>query len=454
MGSHNIESIRAAFEAHEVRRVKVAGTDVDGVLRGKYVSVEKFWSIVEGGMGFCDVVFGWDSADELYDQPTVTGWHTGYPDAPARIDLDTFRLIPWEPHTAAFLIDFVNKDGSPNPVSPRQLLRKVLDKARSMGLEPVTATEFEFFIYRETPWSMADKGGRSPAPLDPAMMGYSWLRTSQASDLMHALMDELAAFGVPIEGLHTETGPGVYEAALRYEAVLESADRAVLFKNGAKEICHRHGVMASFMAKPSSKLPGCSGHLHQSMWNLDRSRNLFHDPDGPHGTSKLLSQYVAGQLALMPELVAMIAPNINSYKRLVPGTWAPTRANWGLENRTCALRVIPGSSKATRVEYRLAAADINPYLAYAASIAAGLHGIEHGLECPPPIVGNGYDDTKSPALPFSLRGAADALERSETARALFGDTWVDHYVLTRRWECRKAEAAVTDWEIQRYFELA
>ena len=452
--SESIQRVREQFEEHGIRRVKIAGTDVDGILRGKYIALDKFWSVVEGGMGFCDVVFGWDSADELYDRPTVTGWHTGYPDAPATIDLDTFRVIPWEPNTAAFLLDFIGQDGQPVEVSPRQTLRRVVEKARNMGFEPITSAEFEFFIYQETPWSIAEKGYQDPRPLDPGMMGYSWIRTSQYSDLTHAIFDLLSDFQVPLEGFHTETGPGVFEAAIQYTNALESADRAVLFKAAVKEICHRHDVMASFMAKPSNSLPGCSGHLHQSLWHIDDDRNAFFEQGAEHNVSDTLRHYVAGQLKLMPELLALIAPNINSYRRLVPGLWAPTRANWGWENRTTALRVIPGSKKSTRVEYRLAAADINPYIAKAASIAAGLYGVENAIEPPPAIVGNGYDDTDSPALPRTLRQATDALDASEVARALLGETFIDHYVLTRDWECRQAEKAVTDWERERYFELA
>jgi glutamine synthetase len=451
--ANQIEKTRDLFEKHNIQHVKLGGTDLDGILRGKYISLEKFWSVLEGGMGFCDVVFGWDMMDELYDKPSVTGWHTGYPDAPAKVDLSTFRVIPWEANTAAFLLDFEDANGTPNEVSPRQILKKVIEKCREMGFEPYTATEFEFFIYNETPKSIEAKGFRNAETMDPGMFGYSWTRTSQCADLTHAILDDLKAFGIPVEGFHTETGPGVFEAAIQYDKALESADRAVLFKTAMKEICHRHQTMASFMAKPSSKLPGCSGHQHQSLRNIDDQSSAFFDPTKEHGVSDKMKHYVAGQLALMPALCAMIAPTINSYKRLVPGLWAPTTANWGYENRTCALRVISGSAKSIRVEYRVSGADINPYIAAAASLASGLYGIENELSVPAPIAGNGYDDKDSPQLPSTLRAAAQALSESKEAREIFGDTFVDHYVLTRDWECRQAEAAVTDWELARYFEL-
>ena len=449
--AERVKRVREQFDQHGVKRVKIGGVDVDGVLRGKYISLDKFWSVVDGGMGYCDVIFGWDIADELYDRETVTGWATGYPDTPAFVDLDTFRMIPWEPNTASFLLDFIGEDGAPNPVSPRQLLQRVIAKAEAMGLLPVCSVEYEFFIYRETPWSLAEKGYKDPQPLDPGMFGYSWLRTSQSSDLTHDLLDLLDEFRVPVEGFHTETGPGVFEAALLYDDALESADRGVLFKTAVKEICTRHECTASFMAKPSATLPGCSGHMHQSMWNLDKSNNVFFDPATADKTSKVLASYVAGQIELMPQILALIAPNVNSYKRLVPGLWAPTAATWGVENRTCALRVIPGSEKATRVEYRLSGADINPYLAYAASIASGLYGIDNDLEPPPAVIGNAYE-VDAVQLPRTLGEAAEALSKSEAARALLGDTFVDHYVLSRNFEVRQSQKAVTDWELARYFE--
>jgi glutamine synthetase len=448
-----IEQLRKQFEQNAIRRVKIGGFDIDGILRGKYVSVEKFWSIVENGMGFCDVIFGWDSSDVLYDRPGITGWHTGYPDTAAVVDLNTFRLIPWEENTAAFLLDFQDTSGRPLEVSPRQVLRKVLAKARAMDLSPTCSCEFEFFIYDESPQSVNDKAFKNPRPLSPGMFGYSWLRTSQRAPLVHALFDQSAQFGIPIEGFHTETGPGVFEAAIRYSDALTAADRAALFKTAAKEICHQYGLMASFMAKPANGLPGCGGHTHQSIWSLDGTTNLFFNPADPDLMTDLMRHYLAGQLALMPELCALFCPNVNSYKRLLDGNWAPGAATWGIENRTTALRAIPGSEKSTRIEHRLPGADLNPYLAMAAMIASGLYGIEHKLECPAPTRGNAYE-SDAPKLPSSLAKAVASLRRSEIARELLGDTFIEHYLLTRDWEVRQAEKAVTDWELKRYFELS
>jgi glutamine synthetase len=448
----SLDGVRRWLEEKGVRQVKVGAVDIDGVWRGKYISLEKFYSAAKGGLGFCDVVFGWDIGDELLDNTQVTGWHTGYPDTQARVDLGTGRIIPWEPDTAAFLLDFVKPDGTPFEVSPRQLLQKVGQRARAQGFLPKFGAEYEFFVFKETPQSLKDKGYQDLTPLTPGMFGYSWLRTSQSAPFVHALMDGCNAFGLDIEGFHTETGPGVFEAAIRYGDLEASADRAVLFKTVVKEIAARHGLTACFMAKVNAKLPGCSGHVHQSLWDLDGEKNLFHDADAADGMSRTLRHYLGGQIALMPELTALYWPTINSYKRSVENTWAPTTATWGRENRTTAVRVIGDSPKAMRLEYRQLGADMNAYIGMAASLAAGLWGIENEVEPPPACAGNGYQ-VDAPPLPRSLKDAVALLKHSEHARELLGEAFVDHYVRTREWEVRQHERAVTSWELERYLEM-
>jgi glutamine synthetase len=435
-------------------KVKVAITDVDGVLRGKYIHKEKFLSAVEGGFGFCNVIFGWDAGDVCYDNARYTGWHTGYPDAQARIDLSTYREVPWDNRVPFFLADFQNDAGVPLGVCPRQLLKKVVDRARAAGFEAVMSLEYEWFNFRETAQTLADKGFTAPQPLSPGMFGYSVLRMNQSQPFLNALFDEMAAFRVPIEGLHTETGPGVFEAAILYSDPVEAADRAVLFKTGAKEIGHRFGILPTFMAKWNADLPGCSGHIHQSLWDRDGKTNLFHDERDPHRMSGLFKSYLAGQMHAMAELLPFFAPTINSYKRLVEGAWAPTKVNWGVDNRTTALRVIPGSPKSTRVETRVNGSDTNSYLALAAALASGLHGIERKLTLPAgPVTGSGYADTTAATLPRNLHEATLRLEQSELARELFGAEFVEHFVATRKWEWRQYSRAVTNWEMARYFEI-
>ncbi len=368
-----LQNIRELFEKHHIQRVKLGAFDIDCTLRGKYVSLEKFWSAVESGIGFCDVIFGWDIGDALYDNAKVTGWHTGFPDATARIDPNTFRIIPWEPGTAFFLLDFVNVAA----IAPRQVLQRVIDKAREYTA--YFSAEYEFFFFRETPQSLREKNYRQLTPLSPGAFGYSILRASENSGLALQLLDQLAAFGVPIEGFHTETGPGVYEAAIALDQALEAADKAALFKTAVKEIAARHSLIPTFMAKWNADLPGSSGHLHQSLRGAGSQKNLFAD------MSPLMEKYIAGLVTNLPELTAIFCPTINSYKRTVPGAWAPVNATWGIDNRTTAVRAISGGEK-SRVELRLTGADINPYLAIAASLAAGLDGVERELPLPPPTV--------------------------------------------------------------------
>jgi glutamine synthetase len=444
------QQLKEAFAKHGITRVKVGGFDVDGILRGKYLALDKFWGALSDPIGFCDVIFGWDAADVLYDNARVTGWQTGYPDTHARIDSDSFRVLPWEPGTGMFLLDFVQADGSAHPACPRGLFKKVLARAQALGFEPNLAAEFEFFVFRESPLSLHAKGFRGLEPLSPGMFGYSWVRTGQNADLCHAILDEMGRFGIPIEGLHTETGPGVYEAALQYDTALAAADKAALFKTGMKLIAHRMGYAVTFMAKWNRDLPGSSGHIHQSLWK--GGTNVFYDAAAPLKLSALARHYLAGQVALMPELTALISPTINSYKRYVPGVWAPLNASWGVENRTCAIRAIPGSAKSTRLENRQAAADINPYIAMAASLAAGLWGIEQGKEPPAPVHGDASSRGDLAPLPNTLRDAVTSFAASPHARALFGEDFVDHYVRTRDWECRQYDRQVTEWELSRYFE--
>ncbi|MFO1414373.1 MAG: glutamine synthetase [Burkholderiales bacterium] len=453
--SQKTSEILAAVRNAPGTRVKVAVSDIDGILRGKYIHKDKFASAVEGGFGFCDVVFGWDSQDACYDNTTITGWHHGFPDALARIDLGTFRRVPWDDDVPFFLGEFVwEKDGrqAPFPVCPRQVLKRVLARAQKLGFTPMCGMEFEWFNFAETPQSWAAKKGVAPEPITPGMFGYSLLRANASREFFAALFHDMQAFGVPIEGLHTETGPGVYEAAILFSEALEQADRAVLFKTGTKEIGARFGVMPSFMAKWSQQYPGCSGHIHQSL--SDGKKNLFFDAKGRRGMSKLFESYLAGQVAALMEFAPMFWPTINSYKRLVDGFWAPVKPTWGIDNRTASFRVIPGSPKSTRLETRCPGADVNPYLAMAAVIAAGLHGVEQKLKLTaPPITGTNQGAENIPRAPRTLIETTRNFARSDVARDWFGDDFVDHFAATREWEWRQWLDGVTDWELKRYFEI-
>lgn len=457
MASHqspaSAQDIIDQVNRHPSAKVKIAFTDIDGILRGKYISRDKFLSVLEKGSSFCDVIFGWDAADALYDRSTYTGWHTGFPDSPARLDPATLRFIPWEDQLPFMLGELMDREGNASPVCPRQLLKRITAQAKDAGFAPVFAQEFEWFNFKETPESAAGKQYRDLTPLTPGMFGYSILRSTLRNDFFRALFDELTAFWIPIEGLHTETGPGTYEAAIAHSDALEAADRAVLFKTAVKEIAYRHGIMATFMAKIHEQMPGCGGHVHQSLWDTDGHRNLFHDPADPMNLSDIARHYIAGQLHCLPHIMPMFAPTINSYKRLVEGAWAPTTLTWGIDNRTVALRVLNGGASSARVETRVIGADVNPYLAMAASLAAGLYGIRHRLDPGSPVTGNGYLATDKEKLPSTLQEAAARMKGSEVARELFGDAFTEHFVMTREWEWRQHLKSVTDWEYRRYFEI-
>jgi len=431
--------------------VKVGAFDIDGILRGKYMSAKKFDSALEGGFGFCDVVLGWDSKDQLYDNVRYTGWHTGYPDAAVRVLPESCRELPWEEPLLFFLAEFT---GAGEKICPRGLLRRVLERGRGMGYELYAGFEYEFFVFEETPDSVRAKGYRGLKPIAPDFFGYSVIRNSTWSELYRDLLDTCERMDLPIEGLHEETGPGVLEAALAADDGLAAADKAALFKTFAKVIAQRRGLMATFMAKWSADWPGQSGHIHMSLRDA-KGQPVFHDASKPHGMSDVMRWFLGGQQRLMPELMAMIGPTINSYTRLIPGFWAPTDATWSVDNRTCALRVIGGSAKSQRIEYRVAAADANPYVILSAALASGLWGIENRVEPEPMVEGNAYD-RKFPArlaLPRTLWDAAQRLRRSKAARDWFGDEFVEHFAATREWEEREFRRHITDWEMARYFEI-
>jgi len=447
------EELRRDFNEKGVKKVKVGGFDVDGVLRGKYISLEKFWSALEKGFGFCDVIFGWDVADQLYDNAKVTGWETGYPDALARIDASTFRVLPDSPDTAHFIVDFYTQDGEPHPACPRNLLKTVINRASGAGFSAKFSTEFEFWVFQETPKSLHEKDFRALDPLSPGMFGYSWLREGQHQALVDDILDTCEAYDIEIEGLHTETGPGVWEAALRYDDVLAAADKGALFKTTLKQICARHDLSVTFMAKWNADLPGSSGHIHQSLWNAGGQINLF-AAAGTDNLSETGLHYLGGLVTLAPELTALYSPFVNSYKRYVPGVWAPLNASWGIDNRTCGSRVILGpGDHATRIEHRQTAADINPYIAMAACLGSGLHGITNRIRPPAMTLGDATSGgDPALALPLTLEAAVEKLRGSKAARQALGEEFVDHFIRTRDWECREYRKAVTDWELRRYFE--
>ena len=448
----NLRELEEWIDREGIRFFKIGVFDIDGVLRGKYVDRAKLRSAVDQGFGFCDVVLGWDMHDALYDRVEVSGWHTGYRDAPVRLDLGSLRRIPFEEDTLLLVGSFA---GDYAEVCPRTILTRTIERAAALGFGVDAAFEYEFFLFDETPHSIREKGYRDLQPVTPGMFGYSVLRSSVHAEFHHDLIDLMEEFDCALEGLHTETGPGVLEAAIRYTRGVDAADRAAIFKTFTKVFAQRADLMATFMAKWSNDYPGQSGHLHISLADLASGENAFHSEGAPSSMSETMQHFVAGQVHYLPELLAMVCSTINSYRRLVPGMWAPTSTNWGIENRTTAIRVIPAGPKGQRSEYRIAPADANPYLAQAAALASGLRGIEERLELPDAIEGNAYEDPRAQAraLPTSLREASRAQRASTMARECFGDAFVDHFSATRDWEDQEFRKAVTDWDLSRYFEI-
>lgn len=448
------ENIEALLKTIPGEKIKFALADIDGILRGKMLHISKFRKGLAEGLGFCNVIFGWDMQDVCYDNSMVSGWHTGFPDAICSIDPSTFRQVPWDDDIPFFLADFSQSDSEIKGTCPRTLLKNIRQECLNLGFTPIFAKEFEWFNFLETPQTLKDKAFTNLTTLTPGMFGYSLLRPSMNQDFFNTLYDELLKFSIPIEGLHTETGPGVYEAALVYADVLEAADRAVLFKSSVKELAYRFGIIASFMAKWNEQLPGCGGHIHQSLWDQNQERNLFFDPKRPHHMSETMEHYLAGQLHCLPYIMPMYAPTVNSYKRLVKGSWAAVTASWGIENRTAALRVINHSEGGMRLETRIPGADANPYLSIAASLASGLYGIKNKLTLnTAPTLGSEYDNPHNPRLPKTLDEAIQTMKQSDLPNALFGAGFVDHFVKTREWEWQQFTQQVTQWELKRYFEL-
>lgn len=460
-------------------KVKVAGIDVDGVLRGKFMSKDKFLGAAASeGFGFCSVIFGWDMHDSVYTRElAISNKENGYRDLIASIDLSTFRRIPWENNVPFFLVSFFDpKTSAPICADPRGVLRKAVDSAASHGMECISGVEFEYFNFKETPESAARKCFTQLQPLTPGMHGYSLLRTQLNQEYFHALFDESLKFGIDIEGHHTETGPGVLETALAYTSAMRIADNAILYKFLAKSIGLKHGVLPSFMAKPWGNLPGCSGHIHVSLKDGE-GRNAFSlsDVDRDRGRAnaafedtRYLSQigehFLAGVLDGLPDVMPMLVPTINGYKRLVGGEafWAPNAVTYGYDSRAASIRIIsPPSvpSSATRLEVRVPGADMNPYFALSAIFQLGMRGIVKQLRLTTPPIStyqsNPARKEEVILLPCSLEDATNAMMRPDSiAREVFGDDFVDHFGATREHEVRLWNAAVTTWEVERYLELA
>ena len=445
---------RQIVEERDLDYVNIGFVDIDGIVRGKYISRLKFFEAMEEGIHALRDVLGFGIHDEVVETK-VTGWHTGFPDAPMRIVPETCRGVPFD-FDGRGLFFLCEYDGEAENYCTRSLLRRIVSKARGMGFAPHGGFECEFFLFKETPHSVREKGYLNLTTSTPGNFGYSVDRETVDSPFYQRLLSLFLAMDVPLEGFHEEVGPGAMEAAISAQTDVGAADRAVIFKTFTKIAAQREGHIATFMARWDTANPGQGAHIHLSLRDPDTGRPRFHLGVGDEGMNATLRHFIAGQQALLPEFFALVAPTINSYRRFTPGAWAPTAANWGVENRTCALRVIRGPApQHTRIEFRASGADVNPYLAYAVALGSGLYGIEHRLEPSAPVKGNSY--LRTPAartrFPATLAEAAQRLRRSTAARKLFGDAFIDYYATTREAEVARFRHVVTDWERERYFEI-
>jgi glutamine synthetase len=426
-----------------VETVILAGTDTHGIMRGKRVPIAELDRAAERGIALCDVIWALpvDEVEPAQPPPGHDGWfpRAGYPDMLAMPDLETARIVPWHDRTALLLCDFVGQDGRAIPLSPRAVLRAVVERARSMGVEPIVGIELEFYALRETPRSVLAKRPSQLEAVDERPSVYGVVAASRHEDFAGAVRATLRDYGLAVEACAPEAGPGQFEVNVRAAPALRAADEAFLLKSAVKEIAARQGLLATFMAKPRSDWPGSSCHLHLSLRD---------------GAPAAMRHLIGGLLEGMAELTAIFAPTPNSYRRLTPYSWAATTATWSVDNRSAGVRAILDGDAIARVEHRQAGADANPYLAAAAALAAGLDGVRRACEPPPPIDGDVYAlaDGAVPPLPTSLGAATDLLERSALARDWLGDDVVDHYVAMRREELAAQSAAVTDWETARYLE--
>ncbi len=436
--------LRDAARDRSIDTIVVAFTDMQGRLLGKRLDAEFFLDsdVAEHGVEGCNYLLALDMEMDPVPGYAIANWERGYGDFVLRPDLATLRRIPWLPATALVLCDVTWHDGSPVAPSPRQVLRRQIERAETAGFTPMLGSELEFYLLRETYAEAHAKGYRDLTPSVPYILDYHVLASTYDEDLIRAIRLAMKGAGIPVESSKGEAWPGQHEINFRFADALTMADNHTVYKNGAKEIAQARGCSLTFMAKPHHTWIGNSCHIHASLW-MD-GENAF------AGESETFRRFLAGQIACSRELAVFLAPTVNSYKRFAAGSWAPTTLAWGHDNRTCGFRIV-GRGASLRTESRIPGGDVNPYLAFAALIAAGLHGIEHGLDLPPPLEGNAYASSAE-RFPHALREAIDALEHGTMARGAFGDDVVDHYLNYARTEQRLFDQVVTDYEVARMFE--
>ncbi|MFG2225722.1 glutamine synthetase family protein [Streptomyces sp. NPDC048644] len=445
----SVEELKTLVDAGEIDTVVLAFTDMQGRLQGKRFAARYFLdTVLEHGTEGCNYLLAVDVDLNTVEGYAMASWERGYGDFAMHGDPATLRRTPWNPGTALITADLAWHDNSPVVASPRQILRRQLDRLAEHGWSAYAGTELEFMVFKDTYEGAWSRGYRQMNPANQYNADYSVLGTGRVEPLLRRIRNEMAAAGMTVESAKGECNLGQHEIVFVYDEALATCDQHSIYKTGAKEIAAQEGMSLTFMAKYDER-EGNSCHIHLSLQDAD-GRPVLADEDGPYGMSRIMRHFLAGQVAAMRDFTLLYAPNINSYKRFRPGSFAPTAVAWGPDNRTCALRVV-GHGRAHRLENRLPGGDVNPYLAVAGMVAAGLYGIEHELELPDATTGNAYTGDAA-HVPTTLREAAELWEHSPIARAAFGDEVVDHYRHMARVEQDAYDAAVTDWERFRSFE--
>ncbi len=450
-GNLDIADLKAYVEQGEIDTVLVCFPDMQGRLIGKRVTGRFFLEKCLDEMHVCDYLLTVDMDMEPVPGYKAASWDTGYGDFGLKPDMRTLRRIPWLEATALVMADCVDHHGKDIPHAPRSILKRQLERLRTLGYVSKMGSELELYVFDETYESAREKRYHGLKTAGWYIEDYHIFQTTKEESLIRAIRNGMDGAGVPVEFSKGEWGPGQEEINLQYAEALEMADRHSIYKNGAKEIAYLQGKAVSFMAKWDYGMAGNSCHIHSSLWKADTDAPVFHDAAAADGMSALFRHYLAGQLALATEMTYFFAPFINSYKRFQAGSFAPTKAAWSRDNRTAGFRIV-GGGPAIRAECRIPGADANVYLAFAAIIAAGLHGIEEKLELEPALTGNLYEMEGVRDVPKTLREALAALDGSTVLRKALGDDVIDHYLHTGRWEQLEYDRRVTDWELMRNFE--
>jgi glutamine synthetase len=444
-----LDELRREVEAGTIDTVVAAFTDMQGRLLGKRIQGQYFLEeVVEHGIEACNYLLALDMEMDPVPGYELANWERGYGDFTLVPDLATLRRIPWLDGTALVLCDVAAEDGSPIAASPRQVLLRQYERAHALGYTPMFASELEFYLYRESFEEAAEKGYRGLTPTVPYVMDYHVLATTRDEDFMRQVRLGMQGAGIPVEFSKGEAWHGQHEVNVRYADAVTSADRHTIYKNGVKEIAHRNGLSVTFMAKPSEQDIGSSCHIHSSLVSTDTGASAFVDRAEE---TDVFRHYLGGLRRHIRELALFVAPSVNSYKRYAAESWAPTSVSWGRDNRTCGFRIV-GHGPGRRVECRIPGADVNPYLAYAALLAAGLDGIDQRADPGPELKGNAYEAAEAEAFPSSLRDAIDLWERSTFAKEAFGEEVWAHYLNYGRTEQRLFDQVVTDYERSRMFE--